>query len=85
MQFYHRNIAYFITIYILVLSFFIFKNKNKKFYNAIFILLSVVLTQVLLGILTLLSNLHVAIALAHQISSVILVLSALNLYYSVIK
>ena len=40
---------------------------------------------VILGILTLLSNLHVAIALAHQISSVILVLSALNLYYSVIK
>ena len=84
-QFYHRNIAYFITVYILVLSFFIFKNKNKKFYNAIFILLSVVLIQVLLGILTLLSNLHVAIALAHQISSVILVLSALNLYYSIIK
>ena len=84
-QFYHRNLAYLITLYILVLSFYIFKNEDRKAYRPIFILTGILTIQIFLGIFTLLSNLNIVIALGHQITSVIFVLSALNLYYSAIK
>ena len=84
-QFYHRNIAYFIFFYILVLSFFIFKNNENTKFKPLFIMISVLFIQVLLGIFTLLTNLHIVVASTHQITSVILVLATLNLYYSIIK
>ena len=84
-QFYHRNTAYFLTLYIIVLSYFTFRLENKKFYRPLLLLNLILLIQIFLGIFTLLSNLNINLASAHQISSVIFVLSALNLYYSVIK
>ncbi len=84
-QFYHRNVAYFITVYILILSFFTMKEKKQYLNNSVYFLLSVVLIQVFLGIITLLSNLHIVLASAHQITSVVLILSAVNLYYRIIK
>ncbi len=84
-QFYHRNLAYLITLYILVLSFYIFKNEDRKAYRPIFILLLVLFAQVILGIFTLLTNLHIFFASLHQIFSVILVLSSINLYFYMIK
>jgi len=39
------------------------------------------LLQVILGIFTLLSGLNILLASAHQITSVVLVFSAINLYY----
>ncbi len=84
-QFYHRNVAYFISFYILILCFYILRKKNKKFFKHTLFLLFILLTQVFLGIFTLISNLNILLASAHQISSVILVLGALNLYYSIIK
>ena len=53
--------------------------------NGMNILFIILLLQIFLGILTLKSDLHIMIASAHQISSVILVLSSINLYYSAIK
>lgn len=80
-QFYHRNLAYFITFYILALNFFIYERKIKKLFNPMkFLLLSLIL-QIILGILTLISSLNIYLASAHQISSVILVFSSINLYY----
>ena len=84
-QFYHRNVAYFISFYILILCFYILKKKNKKFFKHALFLILILLIQVFLGIFTLISNLNILLASAHQISSVILVLGALNLYYSIIK
>ncbi len=84
-QFYHRITAYFITAYILILSIDIFKNNKTKLKSPMKLLLFVLLFQITLGVFTLLSDLHIVLASAHQISSVILVLSALNLYYSIIK
>ena len=84
-QFYHRNTAYFLTLYIIVLSYFTFKANNRLFYQPLLLLNVVLLIQIFLGIFTLLSDLNINLASAHQISSVIFVLSALNLYYSVIK
>ena len=84
-QFYHRNLAYLVTIYICFISYLVLKKKDKKLNKIIFFFIIVLLTQILLGILTLLTNLHIVLASAHQISSVILILTALRLYYSIIK
>ncbi len=84
-QFYHRNIAYLISVYVLSLSLFIFLSKKKNLYRSIILLIAVLIAQVILGIFTLLSGLNITLAAAHQISSVILVLGSLNLYYLTIK
>ncbi len=84
-QFYHRNLAYLIVFYSLFLGFLIFKKKLKNLYFPFIVLLIVLFFQILLGILTLLSDIHIQIASVHQISSVILVLSSLYLYHTAIK
>ncbi len=84
-QFYHRNIAYLISLYIIFLALKIFIHKKQSLYKPISILIFIVAFQVILGIFTLLSNLNIVIAAAHQISSVILILSSINLYYLTIK
>ena len=84
-QFYHRNIAYLISLYIIFLALKIFILKKQILYRPISALIFIVAFQIILGIFTLLSNLNMTIAAAHQISSVILILSSLNLYYLTIK
>ena len=80
-QFYHRNLAYFLIIYILFLSFLVIKKKLTYLYKPLKILLFFLSLQIILGIFTLLSELNILLASAHQITSVLLVLSSLNLYY----
>ena len=80
-QFYHRTLAYLISIYILALSYYIFRDKIKKLYRPISLILLFLTTQIILGIFTLVSGLNIFLASAHQITSVILVFSAINLYY----
>ena len=80
-QFYHRNIAYFIVLYSLFLTILIYKKKNKTLYKPLFFLLTILIIQVVLGITTLISGLNIYLASAHQVAGVLLVLSALNLYY----
>ncbi len=84
-QFYHRNLAYFITIYTLLLCFFIFKKKFYYLYKPMLIMLFFLSFQIILGILTLTSGLNIYLASGHQITSVLLVFSTINLYYSSIK
>ena len=84
-QFYHRNLAYFLTLYILALAFFIFRFGIVKLYKSIFLILFFLLIQITLGILTLTSGLNIYLASGHQITSVLLVFTAINLYYSHIK
>ena len=84
-QFYHRNLAYFITIYIFILGIYIYKNKIKKIYYSFNLLIFFLIIQVILGVLTLLSGLNIYLASAHQIGSVLLILGSINLYYSYIK
>ena len=80
-QFYHRNLAYMITFYIFVLSAFIFYKDLKNLYTPLKIVFIFLIIQVILGIFTLLSGLNIFLASAHQITSVILVFSAIYLYY----
>ena len=80
-QFYHRSLAYLIILYVLFLCFFIHKKKLINLYKSLKILIFFLLLQVLLGIFTLVSGLNIHLASTHQITSVLLVFSALNLYY----
>jgi cytochrome c oxidase assembly protein subunit 15 len=84
-QFYHRNLAYLITFYIFVLSFFIYKKKMIKLYNSMKLIIFTLFLQIILGIFTLMSGLNIFLASAHQITSVLLVFSAINLYFYYVK
>ena len=84
-QFYHRNIAYLIIVYVIIFGFVIFKKATKKLFKPYFILSFFLFLQVVLGIVTLLSGLNIFLASAHQICSLLLILSVINLYYKYIK
>ena len=84
-QFYHRNLAYLITIYIFILGIYIYKKKIKKIYYSFNLMVFFLIIQIILGVLTLLSGLNIYLASAHQIGSVLLILGSINLYYSYIK
>ena len=80
-QFYHRILAYVIILYVLCLTIYIYKKKITYLYVPLNILILFLSFQVILGIFTLISGLNIYLASMHQIISVLLVLSALNLYY----
>ena len=80
-QFYHRNLAYLIIVYVIFLTVFIYKKKMQKLYFSLKVLLVFLSFQVILGIFTLITGLNIYLASAHQITSVLLAFSALNLYY----
>ena len=80
-QFYHRTLAYIIIIYTLLLAAYIFKNELINLYKPFRIMALFIFIQITLGIYTLVSGLNIYLASAHQISSILLVFSALNLYY----
>ena len=84
-QFYHRNIAYFIIAYIVLLGFVIYKNNIKKLIKPFSILFFLLFFQIILGILTLVTGLNIYLASAHQIFSLLLVLSVINLQYNYIN
>ena len=81
-QFYHRNIAYFIFFYILILGYIIFKNNLVKLFKSFYIVFFFLILQIILGIGTLVSGLDIYLASAHQICSLLLVLSVIHLYYN---
>ena len=80
-QFYHRNIAYLIVAYVLLMGFFIFKYSMHRIIKPFLILFFFLFLQIILGIITLISGLNIYLASAHQICSLFLVLSVINLYY----
>ncbi len=80
-QFYHRNTAYILILYVLFLTLFIYKRRLVNLYKSLNILLFFLISQVILGIYTLVSGLNIYLASIHQITGVLLVFSALNLYF----
>ena len=80
-QFLHRTTAYLILLLALFIGFKLYFKKEKFFlfnYIAVFVVLII---QVFLGIFTLISGLNLYLASLHQITSVILVYTVLNLNY----
>ena len=84
-QFYHRNLAYIIFFYILIMGFFIFQRNIKSLINAYYYVLIILLLQIFLGIITLISGLSIYLASLHQICGLILILTVINLYYNYIN
>ena len=84
-QFYHRNIAYLITFSILILGYFILRNKIDKVVKSYYLLMFFLVAQIILGIITLISGLNIYLASLHQIFSLLLILSTINLYYRFIN
>ena len=80
-QFMHRNIAYFIMGFYILILIEIYKKKMTVFFKIIKIIGFLLLVQVILGILTLLSGAQIFLASMHQISSIFLVSSAIYLLY----
>ena len=84
-QFIHRNIAYLIFVLSIYVGIFIYKNKIKRLFNPFLIFTLFIIIQILLGISVLLFNVNIYLASLHQISSIFLVVSSLNLYFQSIK
>jgi cytochrome c oxidase assembly protein subunit 15 len=81
-QFLHRIIAYFIILIFSFIFYFLLKNKivNLKY---LFVVLSAIIFQVLLGILVLTSGYKIYIASLHQLGSIFLLFSIIYLFYQV--
>lgn len=84
-QFFHRNIAYLIFFLSIYLGIFIYRNKIKQLYNLYIIFFLFIIFQVILGISVLFSDLNIFIASLHQFSSILLIVSSLNLYHRSIR
>ena len=80
-QFFHRNIAYFIFFLILFIGYEINKKNLVQLKKPYFYVLVFVLFQIILGIFTLTSNLNIHVASVHQVSSIFLTILSLNLYH----
>ena len=80
-QFMHRNLAYLILLFYLILLIKVYSNKIINLYFAINVLGVILFIQILLGILTLLNGAQILLASMHQISSIFLVSSSIYFLY----
>ena len=80
-QFIHRNLAYLICIFYILIFYKIYKNKMYDLYKAINLLGCFVILQIILGILTIILGAQIYIASMHQISSIFFVSSSIYLFY----
>ena len=80
-QFMHRNLAYIILIFYLIVLIKIYKKKLINLYFAINLVGLFLFIQVILGIFTLLYGAQILLASMHQISSIFLVSSSVYLLY----
>ena len=80
-QFLHRNLAYIILIYYLILVYKIYKNNLIKYFLPIKIIGLILLVQIILGVFTLLYGAQIYLASMHQITSIFLVSSSIYLLF----
>ena len=81
-QFLHRNIAYFIYIFFLFVLYFILREKKFNYFKNISVIIFIFLNfQMLLGIVTIISENKIIYASMHQAGSIFLTLSALILVF----
>jgi len=80
-QFLHRNLAYTIFFIYMIVGIKIYKVKIINLYKSYFLLSLLIFTQIILGIITLVSGLEIKYASLHQFTSVFLILASLNIYH----
>ena len=76
-QFIHRNLAYVISIFYLLILFKIYRNKIYDLYKSVNLLGIIIIIQVFLGVFTILYGAQILIASMHQLSSIFLVSSCI--------
>ena len=80
-QFIHRNLAYVILLFFLIILFDVYKNKLTSFYLPVNLVGFLLFLQIFLGIITLLYGAQILVSSMHQISSIFLVSSCVYLLY----
>ena len=80
-QFIHRNLAYFIFCFYLLIATIVYKNKLSTFIGIINIIALILIVQIILGILTVLSDAQIILASMHQIGSILLITTSLILVF----
>ena len=80
-QFMHRNLAYLIGIFYVLIFYKIYRNKMHELYKSINILGFFIILQIILGIFTIIYGAQIYIASMHQISSIFLVSSSVYLCF----
>ena len=80
-QFMHRNLAYLIAFFYLLLFYKVYKNKMLDLYRPVNILGFFIILQIILGILTIIFGAQIYIASMHQISSIFLVTASIYFFY----
>ncbi len=79
-QFYHRCIAYLIFFVSIYLGYSIYIEKPILLKKFLFVFI-IILSQMILGILTLYTNVNIYIALLHQLTGLLLIGSTIIFYY----
>ena len=69
-QFLHRNLAYVILFFYILIFFKVYKNKIESSFFIINIVGLILIIQIVLGILTLINGVQIILASMHQISSI---------------
>ena len=80
-QFIHRNLAYVILLFFLIILFDVYKNKLTNFYLPVKLVGFLLFLQIFLGIITLLYGAQILVSSMHQISSIFLVSGCVYLLY----
>ena len=80
-QFIHRNLAYIILLFYVLILIKVYRKNLTDFYYSINLLGLLLIIQIILGIFTLLFDAQIIIASMHQISSIFLVSSSIYFLY----
>ncbi|MDC0059679.1 COX15/CtaA family protein [Pelagibacteraceae bacterium] len=81
-QFIHRNMAYIIFVFYLLILYKIFENKGFVYLrNTSLLIFTSLIIQIFLGVLTILSGAQIIFASLHQIGSIFLVTTSLILVF----
>ena len=80
-QFIHRNLAYLIGIFYILIFYKIYRNKMYDLYKSINYLGIFITIQIILGIITVLYGAQIYVASMHQISSIFLVSASIYFFY----
>ena len=80
-QFIHRNLAYLIGLFYVMIFFKVYKNKINKLYRPVNILGLLIILQIVLGIFTIVLGAQLYIAAVHQVTSIFLVTSSIYFFF----
>ena len=81
-QFLHRNFAYVILLFFIFISYFVYSNNDfHHIRKSVFFIFIALFVQIVLGILTIMSGAQIILASMHQIVSIFLISTSLNLSF----